>query len=265
MLPAGWKGIHVERIWAHGEGRSLTAVAGAPGAIIDGPAAPASILSSRRPVRPWRRDERRPTLSMWPIESRRPAGPRRPPEQRNSTVSVAPADALAAAHAAPPRDPRGRRRAGAGRGNSGRGRPRVDGLRAEPTRRRCTSWPSSSSVRPWDRGPPCNRVGAFVVYDLLFTAPRFTLVVEDPKEWLDLVLSLILAIVVGRLAALGTERAAEASRRQRKLPASSPSAGSSRPRRMSRPRRRWWRPVSWTARRFSASGSWSTSEAARGS
>src|SRR5689334_18484352 len=55
--------------------------------------------------------------------------------------------------------------------------------------------------------------GAFVVYDLLFTQPRFTLVVEDPKEWLDLVLFLILAIVVGRLAALGTERAAEASRR----------------------------------------------------
>jgi trehalose/maltose hydrolase-like predicted phosphorylase len=36
LLPAGWKGIHVERIWAHGEGRSLTAVAGAPSAIIDG-------------------------------------------------------------------------------------------------------------------------------------------------------------------------------------------------------------------------------------
>jgi two-component system sensor histidine kinase KdpD len=56
-------------------------------------------------------------------------------------------------------------------------------------------------------------IGAFVVYDLLFTEPRLTLVVEDPREWLDLVLFLILAIVVGRLAALGTERAAEASRR----------------------------------------------------
>ena len=54
---------------------------------------------------------------------------------------------------------------------------------------------------------------AFVVYDLLFTDPRFTLIVEDPREWLDLVLFLILAIVVGRLSALGTERAAEASRR----------------------------------------------------
>jgi len=36
VLPAGWKSIQVERVWAHGEGRSLTAVAGAPGAILDG-------------------------------------------------------------------------------------------------------------------------------------------------------------------------------------------------------------------------------------
>ena len=35
-LPAGWKAIHVERIWAHGEERSLTAVNGAPSAIING-------------------------------------------------------------------------------------------------------------------------------------------------------------------------------------------------------------------------------------
>ncbi|HEX5823097.1 MAG TPA: ATP-binding protein, partial [Candidatus Limnocylindrales bacterium] len=39
------------------------------------------------------------------------------------------------------------------------------------------------------------------------------LVVSDPKEWLDLVLFVVLAVVVGRLSALGTERAAEASRR----------------------------------------------------
>ena len=35
-LPPGWKGIRIERIWAHGEERSLTAVAGAPSAVIDG-------------------------------------------------------------------------------------------------------------------------------------------------------------------------------------------------------------------------------------
>ena len=56
-------------------------------------------------------------------------------------------------------------------------------------------------------------VVSFVVYDLLFTNPHLTLVVSDPKEWLDLVLFLVLAVVVGRLSALGTERAAEASRR----------------------------------------------------
>jgi hypothetical protein len=36
VLPAGWRGIHVERLWMHGEERSLTAVAGAPRAILDG-------------------------------------------------------------------------------------------------------------------------------------------------------------------------------------------------------------------------------------
>lgn len=56
-------------------------------------------------------------------------------------------------------------------------------------------------------------VGAFILYDLFFTEPRLTLIVEDPREWLDLVLFLVLAIVVGRLSALGSERAAEASRR----------------------------------------------------
>ena len=56
-------------------------------------------------------------------------------------------------------------------------------------------------------------IASFLLYDLLFTAPRFTLVVSDPKEWLDLVLFVLLAIVVGRLSALGSERASEASRR----------------------------------------------------
>jgi len=56
-------------------------------------------------------------------------------------------------------------------------------------------------------------IAAFALYDLLFTTPHLTFVVSDPKEWLDLVLFLVLAVVVGRLSALGTERAAEASRR----------------------------------------------------
>jgi two-component system sensor histidine kinase KdpD len=56
-------------------------------------------------------------------------------------------------------------------------------------------------------------VAAFLVYDALFTEPRFSFVVADPREWLDLVLFLFLAVVVGRLSALGSERAVEASRR----------------------------------------------------
>ena len=36
VMPPGWKGIHVERLWMHGEPRSLTAIAGAPSAVIDG-------------------------------------------------------------------------------------------------------------------------------------------------------------------------------------------------------------------------------------
>ncbi len=54
---------------------------------------------------------------------------------------------------------------------------------------------------------------AFLVYDLLFTDPRFSLAISDTSELLNLVLVLIVAIAVGRLAALGRERAAEADRR----------------------------------------------------
>jgi two-component system sensor histidine kinase KdpD len=56
-------------------------------------------------------------------------------------------------------------------------------------------------------------LASFLTYDILFTEPRFSVFVADPREWLDLVLFLFLAVVVGRLSALGLERAAEASRR----------------------------------------------------
>jgi hypothetical protein len=36
VLPAGWKALHVERLWIRGEERSLTAVAGTPAAILEG-------------------------------------------------------------------------------------------------------------------------------------------------------------------------------------------------------------------------------------
>ena len=58
-------------------------------------------------------------------------------------------------------------------------------------------------------------VVAFLAYDFLFTSPRFTLAVSDPAEWLSLLLFLIVAVVIGRLAALQRERAEEADRRVR--------------------------------------------------
>lgn len=56
-------------------------------------------------------------------------------------------------------------------------------------------------------------IASFLTYDVLFIEPRFSLIVADPRELLDLVLFLFLAVVVGRLSALGLERAAEATRR----------------------------------------------------
>jgi len=56
-------------------------------------------------------------------------------------------------------------------------------------------------------------IASFFVYDLLFTDPRFSLAVTDTSELLNLILVLIVALAIGRLAALGSERAAEADRR----------------------------------------------------
>jgi two-component system sensor histidine kinase KdpD len=53
-------------------------------------------------------------------------------------------------------------------------------------------------------------VAAFLLYDVLFTEPRLSVVVSDPREWLDLLLFLSIALVIGRLVALSQERTAEA-------------------------------------------------------
>jgi two-component system sensor histidine kinase KdpD len=58
-------------------------------------------------------------------------------------------------------------------------------------------------------------LAAFAVYDVLFTEPRFTFSVADPREWLDLLLLLFVALVIGRLVARETERAREADGRAR--------------------------------------------------
>lgn len=56
-------------------------------------------------------------------------------------------------------------------------------------------------------------VVAFLVYDVLFTEPRLSLVVADPREWLDLLLFLFVALAIGRLVAIQHARAQEATRR----------------------------------------------------
>jgi two-component system sensor histidine kinase KdpD len=58
-------------------------------------------------------------------------------------------------------------------------------------------------------------IGAFLLYDFLFTAPRFTLTVHDPGEWLNLLLLLVIGAVVGRLAGEERERAVRALARER--------------------------------------------------
>jgi two-component system sensor histidine kinase KdpD len=56
-------------------------------------------------------------------------------------------------------------------------------------------------------------LGSFALYNLLFTEPRFTLIVADAREWLNLVLFLFVAVAIGRLAGVGANRTAEAEAR----------------------------------------------------
>lgn len=56
---------------------------------------------------------------------------------------------------------------------------------------------------------------AFVTYDFLFTEPRYTFVIADPRQWLDLVVLFGVALVIGRLTARETDRAGEATARAR--------------------------------------------------
>ncbi len=56
-------------------------------------------------------------------------------------------------------------------------------------------------------------LASFGLYNLLFTDPRFTLVVADAREWLNLVLFLFVAVAIGRLAGAGADRADEAETR----------------------------------------------------
>ena len=54
---------------------------------------------------------------------------------------------------------------------------------------------------------------AFLAYDILFTEPRFSIAVADPREVLDLILFLFVGLVVARLVAILHARAEEAAER----------------------------------------------------
>jgi two-component system sensor histidine kinase KdpD len=56
-------------------------------------------------------------------------------------------------------------------------------------------------------------VAAFLLYDFMFVQPLYTFTISSPDEWLNLLLLLAVAVVIGRLAALQAERAAEAADR----------------------------------------------------
>ena len=56
-------------------------------------------------------------------------------------------------------------------------------------------------------------IAAFLVYDFLFVPPVYTFTIASPDEWLNLLLLLAVAVVIGRLAALQAARAQEAADR----------------------------------------------------
>lgn len=58
-------------------------------------------------------------------------------------------------------------------------------------------------------------IGAFLAYDFLFVQPVYTFQISAPGEWLNLLLFLLIAIVVGRRTALLAEREREATQRAR--------------------------------------------------
>jgi len=58
-------------------------------------------------------------------------------------------------------------------------------------------------------------IAAFLLYDSLFVQPLYTLTISDPGEWLNLVVLLFVAIVVGQLAAIMRARADVAEARER--------------------------------------------------
>ena len=53
-------------------------------------------------------------------------------------------------------------------------------------------------------------IGSFLAYDFLFIEPVYTLTVNDPAEWLNLILLLVVGVVIGQLAGRERDRAVAA-------------------------------------------------------
>src|SRR3954452_9375977 len=64
-------------------------------------------------------------------------------------------------------------------------------------------------------GAIATAVASFVLYNYLFTEPRFTLSMHEPGVWLSVVLLLFVGVVVGQLAARQRDRAEVARMRER--------------------------------------------------
>ncbi len=62
-------------------------------------------------------------------------------------------------------------------------------------------------------------VGSSVLYDFFFVQPYHTLTIADASEWLNLLVFLVVAVTIGRLAALLAERAQESAARAREAQA----------------------------------------------
>ena len=72
-------------------------------------------------------------------------------------------------------------------------------------------------VAIWYGGGPAvlASVGAFLAYDWFFVQPLHAFTVDDPAEWLALLLFLVVSIVTSQLAAAQRRRAEEVARRER--------------------------------------------------
>ena len=58
-------------------------------------------------------------------------------------------------------------------------------------------------------------IAAFLLYDFLFVEPRFTFTIDQPGEWLSVLLLLFVGVVVGQLAAVQRSRTEMARARER--------------------------------------------------